>query len=201
MGSPELSPADLSYNEAVRHMRAGDHEAALAGFDRALREDPRHVSAQLARARTLVELGRLDEAVAELKAAVGRRPTDARTFNDLGLVYRQLHEAEGALWCFRAAVRLDSAAADFQYNLARTYWDVGRYPEAAQALRRLIELRPNDVEAHKEMADLCFVLEAYDRASIHVRECLRLAPESEQAPQWRAKLTYLQREELAGGGG
>jgi len=201
MGSPELSPADLSYNEAVRHMRAGDHEAALVAFDRALQEDPRHATAPLARARTLVEMGRLDEAVAELKAAVGRRPTDPRAFNDLGLVYRQLQEAEGALWCFRAAVRLSGEVPDFHYNLARTYWDVGRYPEAAQALRRLLELRPEDVEAHEEMADLCFVLEAYDRASVHVRECLRLAPEHEQAPQWQAKLAYLEREELTGGGG
>lgn len=196
MSAGELSRADLHYNEAVGHMRAGDHEAALAGFDSALAEDPDHARAQLARPRTLSAMGRLDEAVEALKAVVGRRPTDAAAFNDLGMVYRQLQEAEGALWCFRAAVRLSDASSDYFYNLARTYWDVGRYPEAAEAFRKLIERRPEDVEAHHEMADLCFVLGAYDEAHRHVTACLLLAPDSPHALQWQAKLQYLSREEL-----
>lgn len=197
MAASELSAADQAYNDGVGHMRAGDHESAVASFGQALAQNPDHRAAALARPRSLVKLGRFGDAVSELKAVVGRRPTDGAAFNDLGMVYRQMNEAEGALWCFRAAVRLDPRQIDYYYNLGRTYWDIGRHSDAARVFESLIEIHPDDVEVHHELADLHFVLGDSEACAHHIERCLELAPERPEVHQWRAKLAYLEREELA----
>jgi tetratricopeptide (TPR) repeat protein len=196
MTASDLSPADQAYNDGVGHMRAGDHQAAVDCFTEALRQNPDHRAASLARPRSLVQLGQFGDAVAELKAIVGRRPTDGAAFNDLGMVYCQMNEGEGALWCFRAAVRLDPRAVNFHYNLGRTYWDIGRHSDAARAFEALLEIHPDDVEVHHELADLHFVLGDSEACALHIEQCIEIAPDRPEVHQWRAKLAYLEREEL-----
>ena len=63
------------YNQrAFIHFLTDNHDAALIDLDRALALSPRHVGAQSGRALTLMNLGRLDEARAQLLAALENNP-------------------------------------------------------------------------------------------------------------------------------
>ncbi len=63
------------YNQrAYIHFLTGAYEKALADLDIALRLQPYHVAAQSGRALTLMNLGRLEEARAQLLIAVDNNP-------------------------------------------------------------------------------------------------------------------------------
>lgn len=63
------------YNQrAYVHFLRGDHASALVDLDVALKLQPYHVAAQSGRALTLMNLGRLEEARAQLLIAVENNP-------------------------------------------------------------------------------------------------------------------------------
>lgn len=63
------------YNQrAYVHFLRGDNDAALIDLDAALVRQPLHVAAQSGRALTLMNLGRIDEARAQLLIAVENNP-------------------------------------------------------------------------------------------------------------------------------
>lgn len=59
---------------AYVHFLRGDYEKALPDLDEALRLNPYHIAAQSGRALTLMNLGRLEEARAQLLIAVENNP-------------------------------------------------------------------------------------------------------------------------------
>ena len=59
---------------AYVHFLRGEHEKALPDLDRALELSPYHVAAQSGRALTLMNLGRLEEARAQMLIAVENNP-------------------------------------------------------------------------------------------------------------------------------
>ncbi len=60
------------------HTAAGDQEAALAAYDRAIALQPDFAMWRRNRASALIELGRLEEAIAELESARGLEPDAPR---------------------------------------------------------------------------------------------------------------------------
>ena len=59
---------------AYIHFLRGEHEKALPDLDRALELSPHHVAAQSGRALTLMNLGRIEEARAQMLIAVENNP-------------------------------------------------------------------------------------------------------------------------------
>lgn len=80
-GAPALSPSERLAHSCLKHGRAaseeGQHEEALAWFERALVLAPHLGIAQFCRAMTLADLGRADEAADALEASLGREADDA----------------------------------------------------------------------------------------------------------------------------
>jgi putative thioredoxin len=62
------SPSALALKEGHERIAAGEHDNALAAFDRALEFDARNEPARIGRLEALVRLGRLDEARKALEA-------------------------------------------------------------------------------------------------------------------------------------
>jgi len=91
----------------------GEHEAALAAYSRTLELNPDFVRAYAHKAAELLYLGRLDEVPPLVHTAIERTPPG------------------------------NLALGMFYWILGRTEFFAGRYSEAAQWLRRSIEVRPN----------------------------------------------------------
>lgn len=153
----EKAPGDVRARLALAetHLDMGDHEAALTAAAQVPDGTPLARRAQFLAARALVELNRLDEAFARLRALAAARP-DAAVLNNLGVV--QLRRGSPAdtgraTWYLTRAVESDSHDADTLFNLGYAYWISERDARAAiYWLREALRRNPADADAHVVLA-------------------------------------------------
>lgn len=106
-------------NLGIAQQRTGDTAGALRSFDRARLIDPGAPSPLFFAALALADLGRVEEAVEQLRAAAARAPEDARTRLYLGRYLARLgRRAEARAELLRAAA-LDPKDPTARAELAR----------------------------------------------------------------------------------
>lgn len=93
------------------------------------------------------------EALKLMSLAVSRRPDDALYRNTLGSILGAVGDAEGAVAAFEAACRLDPALGVAWYNLGVMLTRSVHDEKAVRALRRAIELSPDNVDARALLGD------------------------------------------------
>jgi len=98
--------------------------------------------------------GRLDEALAELRAAHQRWPDNAAILNNLGGVLRDAGDSHGAIAALRKACEIDPQGAAGWYNLGVVLASLGRTDEAAATFARALECNPEHVAAQLAHADM-----------------------------------------------
>jgi tetratricopeptide (TPR) repeat protein len=102
---------------------------------------------------------------------------------ELGEVYYRLGDHDRAVECFTRAYELrDEVSERERYLIAASYESLlEHYEEAAQSLKVLVRLYPDDVEAHQELALAYDAVGSTDGAIVELREVLRLDPHATQA--------------------
>lgn len=138
--APARGGVEALYLQGTRELNTGQHEAALATFDKIIELDPRFVEARLARGRALVSLKRTREAVEEYKQALALAPTNARAQYELGILYRALNDHASAIAAFTEAARLEPTNARAFYELGTTYLRLDEAGAAASAFLRAVEV-------------------------------------------------------------
>ena len=114
---------------------------ALAAFA------PMHAGALSARARTLKQLDRLDEALATARQAVTLAPQSADSHNSLGQILQALGRNEEALAAFEQAISLPGVAAeDAMLSRASAYLESGLKEESAREYARAAQAFPNSLK-------------------------------------------------------
>jgi len=139
----------------------GDPEAALKPLRRAAELAPQSPQMQYNLAMAYFQLSRFEEARAPLADAVQRWP-DLFPLNALyGAVLSKLGEHLAAYLALSRAHQLnpqDSGTADLLYNtiiaLARKSAQDRRYPDALRFCQEAANLRPQEPEPHREMAEI-----------------------------------------------
>lgn len=160
----ELSKGGAAYADAYNLLgltlamldRPGE---ALEALDEALRINPRYIEAHLNRGIVLNQLGRTEEAHAEMEHAQALGAPDASGFpavvanklanahRSLGELYRAAGALDEAVAQFRRALDLRPRFADIRLVLGRTLIDAGRYDDAAHALDAALDVRPGWLDA------------------------------------------------------
>ncbi|MEO7438216.1 MAG: tetratricopeptide repeat protein, partial [Candidatus Binatia bacterium] len=152
-----LRPNDVATAEALNNLgnierASGAAAAALAHVERALVLKPRHVAARNGRALALQDLGRVDEAEAELQAALALDPDAATTRSNLGNLYFRRRDLARAREQYLAAVRLDPEHADAHNNLGSVYFRLGDRVRAEAEYRMALRLNPASEGARRNLA-------------------------------------------------
>jgi tetratricopeptide (TPR) repeat protein len=114
-------------NRGHAQERAGNTAAALADYERAIKQEPTYATAHINRARVLAQLGRTDEAIAALDAAI-KIENDAWARYDRARLLAAKGDRVRALADLEEAVRLAPGEAEI-----RTERDRVRALQAAQA--------------------------------------------------------------------
>jgi serine/threonine-protein kinase len=101
---------------------------------------------------TLVRQGRLDEAIAEFRSAIGVDASFAPAHSGLAEALHRQGRLEEAIDERRAEVRLAPDSPDARYNLGNLLSAAGRGDEAIAAYRASLRLAPEFAEAHCNLA-------------------------------------------------
>ncbi|HXH07735.1 MAG TPA: tetratricopeptide repeat protein, partial [Vicinamibacterales bacterium] len=125
-------------------------ERAIEHARRALALDPRHATAHGRLGDALLNLGRVDEAIAALEHALAIEPDNVFT---LGVLARALWIGQGrieeALERFERVVALNPEAGYAYLQMALLYSLRGRYDRAEAAARRAVDLQERLLSGHE----------------------------------------------------
>ena len=121
--------------QAIRDYHAGKLEDARKAAHRARDIDPYNISAYELEARIAFDMGRMDDYVAALDAALSANPSSPRLQNRMGNRLMQAGQASRGLDALREAVRLSPRQAGYAKDLAAAYLRQERVDEAAATLR------------------------------------------------------------------
>ncbi len=129
----------------------------------------------------LIKSHRLAEAFECFKQALDAEPQHAMSHNELGVLFFQQGDVEGALHHLQRAVDLDPQNLTHLKNLADLKMASGDFQDALHLYQRILELDPQDVETLTALANLSFSLERLDDAEFFFQEILKHDPENERA--------------------
>jgi adenylate cyclase len=119
-----------------------------------------------------------DRAMAEAKRALALDPNLAWAHSLLGQALHYAGRSEDAIGPVKAAIRLDPNDQDpFLHHLALAYFGIGRYEDAATALKRRIIRKP-DTDISRVLLVACYGhLGRVEEAQVQWREVMRINPD------------------------
>lgn len=162
-----LAPIHLPTLQQAERLANGETpEDGLALCEQVLAAAPGLPEALALRGLILGKLNRLDEAGADLRAAIAIRANVPHWHHGLRDVYRRMYRMDDALASAREAVRIDPGNARWRAPLAHILVDRDETEAARAVLLDALALAPDDVESHLALAHI-------------------LLAEGDYAPGWR----------------
>jgi tetratricopeptide (TPR) repeat protein len=145
--------------------RLGRTEQATETLEQALRANPRHPVALRRLASACLDNGSPERAIRLLKRLLARRPNHAPAWRMLAQSYEAINCPDLAAGIYeqldqrcRTEAPNSTARRARLWRIARLHRQAQRYPEAAVALERLLELDPHDAELATEAARIAVEL-------------------------------------------
>lgn len=193
------------------YLERGLLDQAIFELDMATSLDPGRVEGLLLLGRALRLKGQYDLAIAKLRAATLRDPTYVEAFIELGICWDQRGFPERARHAYHHALRLRPKDPDIYNNLGVSYLYEGDDENALKYLKKAWQLDPNHPQTNNNLAliaarrrqyDLAFEYFArahgpavahsnvgylllrdgeVEKAIVHLREAVRLRPNSLRA--------------------
>jgi len=124
----------------------------VAQFEKAAALQPDFAAARTNLGGALAKLGRMDEAVAELRQAIASDAYYAPPHYQLGLLLSRRGDAQGAIAEWRSALAIDPKSAEAHDSLGDALDAQGQTAEALAQWRAAIDLEPNDAPALRRAA-------------------------------------------------
>jgi tetratricopeptide (TPR) repeat protein len=157
--------------------QTGHHAEALELILRAVAIQGPHPVFHSNLAAVYLELGRLDDAIAHARAALGLQPDLVDAHLNLGAALLRHNQYEAAGAAFAAVLRLDPRHIEAWRNLALALQRLGRLTEAVASLEQTLPLALAHAGLHHDLGGLLLMQGEPDRALSHLREAVRLRPD------------------------
>jgi predicted O-linked N-acetylglucosamine transferase (SPINDLY family) len=130
------------------------------------------------------QAGRLAEAEAEYRKAIGFRSNNADALQLLGVVLSQTGRAAEGVELLRRAIGFVPNAAGYQSNLGFALVAAGRHAEAIGPFERAVALEPGNAQHHANLGNLLSQLNHLEGAVAEFRRASELQGDS--VPIWMA---------------
>jgi predicted O-linked N-acetylglucosamine transferase (SPINDLY family) len=141
--SPPRKPrAQASVSLASSLHIQGEMVQAQALYRQVLQSDPRNFDALHLSGVLSLQVGRLNEGISLIEAALRIRADHAQALANLGNGYLLLNRAEEALRSYDRALAVQPSFAGVLNNRGNALQSLGRHDEAAEAFARLVQLAP-----------------------------------------------------------
>lgn len=164
------------YNLALVYQAAGNREAAIASYRRALSLKSDYVDALVNLGNLLFNKGENAEAVACYRKATRLAPGNAMAHNNLGAALLAQETWNEAAICFREALRLRPDYADAHNGLGATFLGLELYSEAEVSLKAALRHDPGHARAHNNLGMTYACKGRFEDAIASFRAALRFNP-------------------------
>lgn len=156
---PEIkdgAAAGLAHMErAILYLERGDLDKAMDDLLVAIELMPDSTAPLLAVAGIYEATGEFQRAVESYRAALALNPNIAPAHFQIGLISKRARRNyDTALPRFLKAVELDSTEVEYAYQLADTYHDLERFPEAKKYFEMAVSLDPDHAYAHYGLGEI-----------------------------------------------
>jgi serine/threonine-protein kinase len=167
-------------NLGLALQRNGDLYAAIESDQEAIRLRPEDSQAYSNLGCAYLKKGALDKAIAACEKARSIQPKNADAHFNLGLALAEKGQHADAVAAFREELALRKRPATY-LHLAGSLEQLGKLEETEEAYRRLLELSPDDTQAHYNLGVILESLGKYAEAVDSYRQAIKRAPKMEVA--------------------
>ena len=182
---------------ALTHRQSQTYATSEKLYRSTIARNPRCWMAYNNLGATLLEQGRLDEAIDNLQHGLQFRPNDAGVRNNLGTAFFRQRRLVEAVSQYRESTRLQPDYPEAHYNLGNALSELNHLNEAAAEYQDAIRYDPDYADAHYNLANTLARLDRPTEALLHYQMVTRLRPNDVDA--WFALANILgQQGNLAG---
>ena len=194
--------ADVYLRQGMQFRDARQYTESIAAFDRAIQVFPIESKLHQRKAATYYELAQsisddelearsqlLQAGVDTLTKALELQPLDPEYYASMGKLYAYWAKTvdpsrlEQAIEFYGRAFRLSPNRVIYRNELARFYFDAGRYEEALRQSQLSLEIDPEFYATHYNLGLAYLVLGETDKAKEHLETALLLDPGCEECVQ------------------
>ena len=161
---------------AVKHLEAGQVDAALEELREAIRLAPEYPDAHYNLGSALLARGAVRQAIAAYRRATELDPDYAEAHNNLGVLLESLGDRAGAVEHYTRAIQVQPHQAGAHYNLANALLAEGKPGEALAHYRETLASDPAHAEAHARLGLALTQLKRRTEALAAYRRALALDP-------------------------
>jgi protein O-mannosyl-transferase len=163
--------------------RNGDLEGAESAYLAAGELMPGQPFSSLDLGRIYLQLGRLDDALAQFKTALAIDPTMAEVYNNMGKIHELKMEYDEALEDYRKAVKLKPYLAATHSNIGVLYARQKRYEEAIQEYDKAVASAPEYQPAYINRGTAFLAIGRTGEAIADFQKVLQINPANKEAAQ------------------
>jgi len=183
---------------ATTNMLHGHFEDAEKGFTEVLAQDPNNIEAVKGRGYCLLNMDRLEAAVADLDRVLASRPDDAATLRRRSKAHALLRDFPRAISDLRRTIELIPNATELPGELATVYairsherFEQGDYEGSRKDMDEVIRLAPDQAVNYSRRGACWFHVGEYEMSVADMTEAIRREPGN---PEFHEKRSYALRK-------
>lgn len=185
--------ARLEFSKGEEAMRAKNADESVKHFQKAIKLYDAYPQAYRMLGDAFVEKQQWPEAESALKKSIELQPDLAPAYFDLGALRNQTKNYPGAEEALKKGLELTPDATVGKYELAKTYWGMGRWQDAAPFAADTVKALPDLAAAHVLLANIRLKQRDAAGALHEYQEYLRIEPQGSMAPQVREMIEKIQK--------
>jgi tetratricopeptide (TPR) repeat protein len=166
----------IEYELARAEQAAGNPEAAIIAVASAVQADPASLDARLLRGMILGDLGRDQEALAELRQVIAGAPARPGVHRTMGLIHARAGRQQRASNQFDKELEINPADAIALTESGILHLSRGELAQAADRLEQAVKVAPDSARAHRYLAEVLFRQARYEPGLELQRRAFRLHP-------------------------
>lgn len=174
----EQDPDDFGiYRELGElYLQLGNQEKAKAIYTQMMNRDPQNPNTYLILAEIYTGHDWIEEAITQYEKAISLAPDNPDYIEYFGDFYFRQANREKALETWNRMVAGDKATDGNYDQLAQLLKAKNFKTQAIDAIRKAVELMPNEYRYHETLANYLLENQEYDEALIEFTEAMKLAP-------------------------
>jgi Tfp pilus assembly protein PilF len=171
----------LVFFGVITNIQARTWKDSIALFTHALRCTENNYIAHTSLGVSLMDQGRLDEAISHFEKSLAMKPNYLHAHMSLGVALAKKGRFEEAIRHYREALEILPTVASVHFNLGVALEKNGEREEAASHFREALRLDPEYADAHYGLGVILAQEGALDDAAGHLSRALRSMPQSAAA--------------------